>query len=120
VNAPAGRSYIYVSPDMKGGCPVVSGRRLTAEHVAGMYWELGEHLQAEILDAYELTRSDVLIACWFQAEHGSRTWRRRWKDWLAATWSRTGLQTDPAKDGLGWWGDWSDVSLPPTKKESAA
>lgn len=111
-------SYVVIDPKMKAGTPCLRGHRLAAEHIAGMYWELGESLESEILTSYDITRADVLACCFYVAEYGSRTWRKRWKAWLDATWAVTGM---PKNDGSyrGWWSDaFSDVELPPTRMQT--
>lgn len=108
----ADRPYISVSPDMKSGTPVIRGHRLGADFIAERYWYLGEVMDFEILDAYELTRADVIVCCWFVAEHGPRLWRKRWGPWARSVWARTG-------PGSGWWSpDYADVPLPPTRQQA--
>lgn len=107
-------SYVVIDPRMKSGAPTLRGHRLDAEMIAERYWDLGEHLDSEILDAYEISRADVLACCFYVASFGARTWRTRWKAWLDASWAATGSGED---DGpmRGWWSEgWADVSLPPT------
>ena len=110
---------IEVSPQMKGGTPVINGHRLGAVDMAERYWYLGEHVQSEILDAFELTRAELLTCCWYAAEYGPRRLQKAWKAWLAETWARTGLDKDTDVTH-GWWGDLSDIPYPPTKRQHAA
>lgn len=108
---------IRVSPKMKFGEPCIAGHRLPAGFIADHYWYLGESLQAEILDAYELTRGEVVVACWFVAAHGTWAQRKRWKPWLDAVWANTG-QDQETNEFHGWWShQFEDVPLPPTKKQ---
>lgn len=107
--------HVWASPDMKGGTPVINGRRLGAEDMADRYWHFGDVYQFEILDSYELTRSELLIACWYTATYGSRTYRRRWNDWAQSIWAQTGMVEKPS----GWWGPLDDVPLPPHKHTEA-
>ena len=71
---------ITVRPGMKFGEPCIDDHRMRAEQVAGMWWN-GETLEA--FGAWNfLNRGAVLVCCWYMARYGSRTWRKRWKDWL--------------------------------------
>jgi uncharacterized protein (DUF433 family) len=110
--------YVSASPCMKWGEPAIAGRRLGALDMAERYWDLGEHVDAEILQPYELRRSDLLVACWYVATHGSRRWQRRWGGWVESVWDRT-RYADADGPGKGWYSpEWSDVPLPPTKKQA--
>lgn len=113
-------SYVVIDPKMKFGQPTLRGRRLTAEFLAEHYWHLGSSLESEVLGAYDITRADLLACCHYVARYGSRTWRKRWKAWLDASWENTGIdrETDTMQ---GWWSEaFSDVPLPPHKDQSAA
>ena len=71
---------IVVHPGRMGGQPTVGHSRLTADLIASSYWQVGYD---ETIKCWpHLDRDDVLVACWFQARYGTRTWRRRWKKWL--------------------------------------
>lgn len=106
------RSFICVRPDLKSGEPVIAGRRLGALDMADRYWHLGESADFEILRAYDLTRAELIVACWYAAQHGSRTMRQRWAGWLRETWAATG-EGVVGRDNLGWWGSWDEIPFPP-------
>jgi hypothetical protein len=38
----------------------------------------------DIMDGFDLTRHEALVALWFEARHGQRIWRRRWRAWAAS------------------------------------
>jgi uncharacterized protein (DUF433 family) len=112
----APRPFVSISPEMKGGSAVLHGTRLTAQMIAERYWwHGGTALQAEVLDAYEITRADVAVCCFWMSVSGSRTWRKRWADWLEATWKMTRFD-DGSGRSTGWWGDWETLDLPPTRE----
>lgn len=105
------RLTIWASPVRKFGEPCISGTRLPAIMIAERYWELGEHLEDEILSAYEITRADVILCCWWLAENGNRRQRQRWREWNREVWRNT-------REHHGWWSDdFADVPLPPTKRQ---
>jgi uncharacterized protein (DUF433 family) len=94
-------TYVSVQPGMKSGVPCIAGRRLPTELIASMYvaeggWEV-------VADRYEITRDDVMVACWFEARYGrSKRRRKAWAGWLADV------------EGRLWESqDWTDVPFPP-------
>jgi uncharacterized protein (DUF433 family) len=104
--------YVSIDPKLKFGQPCIHGHRITAEQIADRYWDLGEDMQGEILEAYDLTRAEVIVCCYWACEYGPRRWKKRWKTWLTATWANT-------REDHGWWSEqFGDVPLPPTKKQS--
>jgi uncharacterized protein (DUF433 family) len=114
-SCPQPTPFVSIDPLFKAGTPCLRGTRLPVELIAERYWELGEHLGSELLSAYEITRADVLACCFYVAEYGTKTQRKRWKPWLAETWVQT-------RTGGGWWSEgWGDVPLPPhTRTQEAA
>jgi uncharacterized protein (DUF433 family) len=77
---PAPRPYIALEPPMKGGRPCIGGTGLLVAMQAEQIW--GGWTEEEILSNWPyLTRGDLLVACWYQATNGGRTWRKRWGDW---------------------------------------
>jgi hypothetical protein len=53
------------------------------------------------ISAYpHLTRTQVLVACWFQASYGPAHWRRRWAKWAGA------------HEGAMWAGRFDDIPDP--------
>lgn len=83
----AARPTIVIDPAIQFGQPCLAGRRVPAEAVAGCVWA-GDAVDA-VAEDYDLTRADVLIACWYVAKEGTfRTRRHRvraeeWRDWAA-------------------------------------
>lgn len=91
---------VTVSPAHRFGQPSMKG--ISTEMLADMYWAHGE---VELLDDYELTRHELLVALWFEATQGQPRFRKRWKTWAVkagdALWKATTI--DP-----------ETVTLPPT------
>lgn len=76
---PPPRPFVSFDPAMKGGQPTVNGTRLTVENLVVHVW--GGWAEQQLQEGWGLSRHDILTACWFQAENGSRTWKRRWLPW---------------------------------------
>lgn len=104
MSKPKHRQQIVVDPSVQFGQPCVSGRRITVEQVASMWWSGYGSLTEIALDYPGIDRAAVLAACWYVARYGSRTWRKRWADWLtpadAALWDSTFIDVE-------------DIPLPP-------
>jgi len=94
------KPFVSIAPTMQFGDPVINGTRLKVELIGERYWDLGEHIESEILEPYELTRGDVVLCCWYMARYGSRKWRKRWESWANQI-------------NAGWWSDLSTLPLPP-------
>jgi len=73
--------FVVVMPSRLGGTPTIGHRRISTEQVADMYWHNGFD---DLIDGYDLTEKQVVIAVWFEARYGTRMRRRRWKKWLEA------------------------------------
>jgi len=71
--------YVVVMPSRLGGTPTIGHRRISTEQVADMYWHNGFD---DLIDGYDVTEREVVIAVWFEARYGTRMRRRRWKEWL--------------------------------------
>lgn len=104
------RHCITIYPDMKDGEPTIDSHRLTAEHVARVWWE--GNITAQGIQGIEenwpgINRGALLVCCWYMARYGGRTWRKRWKDWLAIA------------DGELWHGNYATCPLPPVRKGDA-
>jgi len=69
---------VKVQPNMRFGRPHMNG--VSTEMIADLHWAQGE---TEILDDYDLTRHELLVALWFEATQGQPRFRRRWKAWGA-------------------------------------
>lgn len=94
--------YVWIDPARRSGEPCISGTRTPVEHVVECVWDGGVDLAAH---AYQLSRAQVLVACWYAGAygvtvlHGRQTnagradyrphyrerfrepWRARWRDW---------------------------------------
>lgn len=79
---------VECSPTVRGGQPTIGGIPVAA--IADRVWA-GEGVDA-VADDYELTRADVIVACWYAGQYGlpsdrrpplaaTRLWRHRWGDW---------------------------------------
>ncbi len=96
--------YIWLHPDRMIGMPCIGGTRIDVETVTERIWwgESGD----EIAAYYEISRAQVLLACWYQARHGTRTWRKRWDAWECQNW-----------DALAW-NRWDRVPFPPARRKA--
>lgn len=100
---------------MRSGEPCVGGTRINV-HIIGDYVWAGEGVD-HIAKLYNLTRGQVLVACWFlgaygidqlHGRNGYRTrqtvpWRKRWGAWARQV------------DGDLWREDYDAVPDPPDK-----
>ena len=77
------RHYITIDPGLYAGIPCVANTRITAEHMAKVWWN--GNLRLDLIEAMwpGMTRGAVLVACWYQGIHGGRAWRRRWEQWAS-------------------------------------
>lgn len=75
------RPIIVWDPRVRSGQPQINRTRVTVEDVGGTIWA-GETVDT-VADEYNLTRADVLTACWWLGLHGTRDWRRRFGGWAA-------------------------------------
>lgn len=73
------RPFITHDPAMRSGQACLNHTRLPVESIAGYIWA-GEGVD-DVIKAYEITRADVLVACWWIGAHGPRAWRKRWGAW---------------------------------------
>ncbi|MGI5247798.1 DUF433 domain-containing protein [Dactylosporangium sp. CA-139066] len=106
------RPFVAVDPAMKSGQPTVNGTRLTVAAVADYVWADGVDQAAA---DHDLTRGDVLVACWYAGTVGlpgrrkslapTPLWRRRWSAWAddvhQALWSVTTVDYDKIPDPPG-------------------
>lgn len=97
-------AYVWIDPARKSGEPCVGGHRLPIGLVIDTAWV---HGIAEAMTTYDLTRAQVLVACWYAGSgnvvrlHGKGgryvarrgPWRKRWGAWAAevhqALWQST-------------------------------
>lgn len=100
-----GTPVIVVHPGRLGGTPTIGHSRLSAELIAGTYWDLGAD-EVKLMWDY-VTDADILVCCWFVARFGTRRERRRWSGWL------------PFANELLWKEDTvSDCPWPPRREEA--
>jgi uncharacterized protein (DUF433 family) len=95
------RPQVCWSPGMRFGEPHVRGRPVDA--IGGMVWA-GERVEV-VAEEYDVTREEVIVACWWLGRHGEPRWRRRWKAWTQVVESEL------------WHGRY-DVQDPPDREET--
>lgn len=96
---------IGVHPGMLFGEPHLAGHRLSTRMIADCVYDGPGPDEAESM--WEIERSDVLVACWFEARHGTgRTIRAHWRPWLDK-YEMTLWKSSVA--------DWDSVPFPPAK-----
>jgi uncharacterized protein (DUF433 family) len=82
------RPCIVLDPARCSGRPTVGVDRLPVETVVG-YILAGDSVAA-VADMYEISRADVLCACWYAGLYGTRMQRRILGEWAknahAAMW----------------------------------
>lgn len=99
---PTETPIIVLHPGRVGGAPTIGESRLPAKLVANVYWHHGADEVKAMWDY--LTDADILVCCWYVARHGTRSQRKRWKDWL------------PIADRMLWSTETiPDCDWPPTK-----
>lgn len=95
--------YVWIAPCRKSGQPCVGGTRLSVMIVAEYVWggDTVEHVARE----YSITRVQALVACWYVASYGSRSWRKRWGAWardaFPSLWDRDKHAECPAPPSKG-------------------
>lgn len=72
------RPVITIDPAMAWGAPAIKG--VSTEAIAGAV-RAGEDF-ATVADEYDLTRHDVILACWYEGAAGA--YRREWRSWTHA------------------------------------
>lgn len=82
---------VVADPRIRFGRPRVG--HTATEDVAGMIWA-GEPVDV-VCDEYELTRHQVLLACWFEATYGPPRRRRAWREWADQAHRTLGGWTKP-------------------------
>lgn len=68
------RPVVTTDPSVRFGRPHIRGR--SPVFLAGTHW-VGD----DACDEYDVTRPELLIACWWLGWYGPKKWRRRWKAW---------------------------------------
>ena len=100
------RYYVTIDPGLMCGEPTINHHRITAREIAATWW--GTDYSLEFIEANwpGINRVAVLVACWYMGIYGTRTWKKRWKDWLLIA------------DGKLWEDNYGACPLPPRKKKS--
>ncbi len=73
-----GITVVFDPRMMMPGPPTIEGHRLGAESMAAWVWKFGI---ASGMSDYELSREELLVACWWAGRFGPRKWRKRWEQW---------------------------------------
>jgi uncharacterized protein (DUF433 family) len=73
--------FVVLMPGRRSGAATIGHRRIDTEMVADFYWSGGVD---DLIDGYDLTMAEIVVSVWYEARYGSRTRRKRWKDWLEA------------------------------------
>jgi uncharacterized protein (DUF433 family) len=101
--------FIAIDPAMRFGQPTINHTQLPVEAVAEIVWVEGVDVAAE---EYDLTRADVLVACWAAGTYGLpgrrkalfpvRLWVKRWGVWAdevhQALWSVASVDYEAVPD----------------------
>lgn len=74
-----GRPFVSHDPAMRSGEATLNHTRLSIDAIAGYVWA-GETVEA-VMATYDITRADVMVACWWIGTFGPKRWRRRWGAW---------------------------------------
>lgn len=84
------RARVSADPAVQFGRPCIDGTRIPAENIAELV-AAGETVEG-VCEDFNLTRAQVLVACWYYTRHGVgdgfglRTkLRAAWGPWLADT-----------------------------------
>jgi uncharacterized protein (DUF433 family) len=89
---------VWVTPQRLGGAACVGGTRISAITVARI---AVDGIDAVLVAYPDLTRVQVLIACWYVAQHGAKRWADAWGAWA-----------DEHEQAM-WSGNWDKVPDPP-------
>jgi len=93
-----GRPFIAIDPAMRSGEPTINHTRLPVDAVLGVL-AAGESIE-HAMDDYDVTRADILVACWYEGTYGSRKRRRQLGAWAKEA------------HGLLWNGKFDEVTDP--------
>lgn len=91
------RPAVEVRPGMRFGLPQIRG--IPTDAIAGMV-RAGEPVETTA-DDYGLSVHEVLLACWYEAEHGQ--YRKKWRRWARDAYGPlargeiNGIEAPPAK-----------------------
>lgn len=95
---------VWIDPARRSGDPCIGGTRLPVDTIIEAAWRNGV---PAAIDTWEVTRAQVLGACWYAATYGTRRWRKRWHDWATVN------------HGAMWGDRYDDVPDPPRSQEPA-
>lgn len=65
---------------MAGPMPLIAGHRLSAEMIAAYVYQYGGFGNAEV-EAYDVTRAEQIMACWWAGLYGPKRWKKRLGAW---------------------------------------
>jgi uncharacterized protein (DUF433 family) len=97
--------YVSIHPGIISGEPCVDLHRITTEQIAGIWWDTDASLQDIKKNWPSLNRGTILVACWYEARCGRRTWRLRWREWANEA------------SSLLWESKYATCPMPPRKSE---
>ena len=73
-----GSAVVYDPRITAGGTPTLQGRGLAVEHVAIRAFKFGV---LEPMEDFELSREEVIVACWWSGLYGARRLRKLFGTW---------------------------------------
>lgn len=73
------RPFVSIDPAMRFGRPCLNHTRIPVEVVAD-HFLAGDPIDRICAD-YQLSRGDILIACWYLGQYGDVEYRDRWSAW---------------------------------------
>lgn len=100
------RPRIQVDPATYSGQPTITWR-IPPEIPCWSYWD-GESVEAITRNWPAITRSRLLVACWYLGKYGSRTWQKRWRAWADENFGLLHIR------------QYDDIPLPPTRQQAEA
>ena len=99
--------FVSFAPYMRGGDATLNNSQSGAEHKVTRWWLRVDDLKSLQSD-FDVSRPDLLVACWYYGTHGTGKWKKRFGAW-AEQW-RSEL----------WHRDWNHVPDPPQKEPTAS
>lgn len=110
---------VWIDPGRLSGTPCVGGTHVPVYMVVGMVWASGVD---EAMDCWDLTRGQVLNACWYAAAvNVVHIWRRRPPHGLAlgrSPWRRRWLAWAEQVKGDLWASEYGRAADPPSRDET--
>jgi uncharacterized protein (DUF433 family) len=75
--------FISIDPRRHSGSPCINLTRTSTSAIAGCVYA-GDSVEST-MDGYGGDRTDVLLACWYEATFNPRQWSK-WKRWAEDAW----------------------------------